>query len=215
MAGLDAGVVLSDVLKTHAACPSLAYWLRATAMVPLALAVLFAVRCVGVGGLQQGGCAEGPARGPSLRCSLLVGLASKGGSTAGSRRMAAARPPARPPPPAPSPRRVHLLHKGAAQRAAGYEPHEGDVEWTPASTLLYPALCSFAGVAAGVFGVGGGIIKVGSGGADRGGTEGTRSPALPRYRCTDVGCTGAACVKLTGSRPAPGAPAPGSIVACT
>jgi hypothetical protein len=29
----------------HARCPSLAYWLRATAMVPITLAALFAVRC--------------------------------------------------------------------------------------------------------------------------------------------------------------------------
>lgn len=38
-------MVGSDVLKMHARCPSLAYWLRATAMVPITLAALFAVRC--------------------------------------------------------------------------------------------------------------------------------------------------------------------------
>ena len=35
----------------------------------------------------------------------------------------------------------------------------GDVNWDSHSTLLYPGLCTFAGVCAGVFGVGGGIIK--------------------------------------------------------
>lgn len=59
----------------------------------------------------------------------------------------------------PAGRRTYLLKKGAAQRASGHELLEGDVEWTPGSTLLYPALCSFAGLAAGIFGVGGGIIK--------------------------------------------------------
>lgn len=33
------------------------------------------------------------------------------------------------------------------------------MEWTAKSTLVFPALCSFAGLAAGTFGVGGGIIK--------------------------------------------------------
>ncbi len=66
-----------------------------------------------------------------------------------------------PPPVAFSSRsRSYLLRKDRAQRAAGYEPLEGDVQWTPRSTLLYPALCTFAGLCAGVFGVGGGIVKV-------------------------------------------------------
>jgi Sulfite exporter TauE/SafE len=38
-------------------------------------------------------------------------------------------------------------------------PEEGDIEWTPRTTLSYPAACSFAGVIAGMFGVGGGIVK--------------------------------------------------------
>ena len=43
---------------------------------------------------------------------------------------------------------------------AGYAWQEGDVEWTPKSTLLYPAICSVAGLVAGMFGVGGGIVKI-------------------------------------------------------
>ena len=94
-----------DLLKSQVPCPSLAYWLRATAMAPVTLLALLAVR-------------------------------------------------------------AFLLRKSAAQRAAGYAPLEGDVEWTPRSTLLYPALCTFAGLAAGTFGVGGGIVKVRRGRAD-------------------------------------------------
>lgn len=56
--------------------------------------------------------------------------------------------------------RLYMLRKGARQRAAGYERLEGDVAWTPRTTLLYPLVCSAAGLCAGVFGVGGGIIKV-------------------------------------------------------
>ncbi|WIA12168.1 hypothetical protein OEZ85_012240 [Tetradesmus obliquus] len=35
----------------------------------------------------------------------------------------------------------------------------GGIHWTPRNSLLYPALCSTAGVVAGLFGVGGGIVK--------------------------------------------------------
>lgn len=34
------------------------------------------------------------------------------------------------------------------------------VTWTPRTTVLYPAICSLAGLVAGMFGVGGGIVKV-------------------------------------------------------
>ncbi len=34
------------------------------------------------------------------------------------------------------------------------------VAWTPRNTVLYPAACSIAGLVAGMFGVGGGIVKV-------------------------------------------------------
>lgn len=41
----------------------------------------------------------------------------------------------------------------------GYRYVEGDVEWDPRNTLRYPAICFFAGFFAGLFGVGGGIVK--------------------------------------------------------
>ena len=46
-----------------------------------------------------------------------------------------------------------------AQLKCGYEFVEGDVLWDNRATLLYPALCTAAGVLAGLFGVGGGMIK--------------------------------------------------------
>jgi uncharacterized membrane protein YfcA len=33
------------------------------------------------------------------------------------------------------------------------------VEWNSVTTLTYPAVCSIAGLIAGMFGVGGGIVK--------------------------------------------------------
>lgn len=41
----------------------------------------------------------------------------------------------------------------------GLVPEEGDIIWTPRTTLTYPAMCSIAGIVAGMFGVGGGIVK--------------------------------------------------------
>lgn len=41
----------------------------------------------------------------------------------------------------------------------GFEYVEGDVEWTPLNTIRYPCICFFAGFFAGMFGVGGGIVK--------------------------------------------------------
>ncbi len=57
---------------------------------------------------------------------------------------------------------LHLLQLRAWYfcQEAGYAWQEGDVEWTPKSTLLYPAICSVAGLVAGMFGVGGGIVKI-------------------------------------------------------
>lgn len=40
-----------------------------------------------------------------------------------------------------------------------YRYVQGDVEWNPTNTLRYPAICFFAGFFAGLFGVGGGIVK--------------------------------------------------------
>ena len=39
-----------------------------------------------------------------------------------------------------------------------YRYQSGDVEWNPGNTALYPALCIFAGICAGMFGIGGGIV---------------------------------------------------------
>ena len=40
----------------------------------------------------------------------------------------------------------------------GHVPLEGDLHWDRRTTALYPALCVFAGVAAGLLGIGGGMV---------------------------------------------------------
>ena len=40
-----------------------------------------------------------------------------------------------------------------------YRYTEGDVEWNPSNTVRYPCVSFFAGFFAGLFGIGGGIVK--------------------------------------------------------
>ena len=42
--------------------------------------------------------------------------------------------------------------------ALGFEFHDGDVQWSLRNTLLHPCLCFLAGVAAGLLGIGGGLV---------------------------------------------------------
>jgi len=55
--------------------------------------------------------------------------------------------------------RQYLMRKRQLRLEAGYDWRAGDVEWNSVTTLTYPAICSMAGLIAGMFGVGGGIVK--------------------------------------------------------
>lgn len=55
--------------------------------------------------------------------------------------------------------RRYLLWKAAVKDAVGLTPEVGDIKWCPDTTIKYPLVCSMAGLIAGMFGVGGGIIK--------------------------------------------------------
>lgn len=55
--------------------------------------------------------------------------------------------------------RRRLLHKVALKQECGVPAAYGDVKWNPRTTLVYPAVCSLAGICAGLFGIGGGIVK--------------------------------------------------------
>jgi uncharacterized membrane protein YfcA len=55
--------------------------------------------------------------------------------------------------------RSHLIKAWKNKRRLRYKYLEGDVEWNERNTIVYPLLCIFAGMCAGLFGVGGGIVK--------------------------------------------------------
>ena len=55
--------------------------------------------------------------------------------------------------------RRYLLQRYHRKQACGYTYVEGDIQWTAKATLLYPGVCCAAGFFAGMFGVGGGIVK--------------------------------------------------------
>ena len=55
--------------------------------------------------------------------------------------------------------RSKLIQKWKFKQCIKYCTVEGDIEWNEHNTILYPLLCSFAGLFAGLFGVGGGIVS--------------------------------------------------------
>jgi len=55
--------------------------------------------------------------------------------------------------------RCHLVNMFHRKKECQYEYMEGDVEWNEWHTIKYPLICSIAGLCAGMFGIGGGIVK--------------------------------------------------------
>lgn len=55
--------------------------------------------------------------------------------------------------------RSELIEKWKLKRRVNYKFIAGDIEWNEKNTIIYPSLCFFAGFFAGMFGVGGGIVK--------------------------------------------------------
>ena len=55
--------------------------------------------------------------------------------------------------------RFHLLKRHLCKLHAGYEFLACDIQWDERTTLVFPSICCLAGFFAGMFGVGGGIIK--------------------------------------------------------
>ncbi len=53
----------------------------------------------------------------------------------------------------------YLVKRYERKEACGYEYVDGDIKWDSYATTLYPAICALAGFFAGMFGVGGGIVK--------------------------------------------------------
>jgi uncharacterized membrane protein YfcA len=55
--------------------------------------------------------------------------------------------------------RSELVAEHHAREAAQFPFVEGDVRWTERNTIIYPLICIIAGLFAGMFGIGGGIVK--------------------------------------------------------
>lgn len=54
--------------------------------------------------------------------------------------------------------RQQLISEWERKKAVKYRYQSGDVEWTPYNTVFYPLVCVFAGLCAGMFGIGGGLV---------------------------------------------------------
>ena len=55
--------------------------------------------------------------------------------------------------------REKVMEKWRTKARLGFKYIPGDVEWNESNTIKYPGFCFFAGFFAGMFGVGGGIVK--------------------------------------------------------
>eukprot|EP00957_Ditylum_brightwellii_P103470 7884427-Ditylum_brightwellii.AAC.1 len=55
--------------------------------------------------------------------------------------------------------RDYLVKRYELKKRVGYEYVEGDIQWDERATIVYPIVCAAAGFFAGMFGVGGGIVK--------------------------------------------------------
>jgi Sulfite exporter TauE/SafE len=55
--------------------------------------------------------------------------------------------------------RQYLLRKFEQKRRCQYPYVDGDIQWNAKATIAYPVVCCMAGLFAGMFGVGGGIVK--------------------------------------------------------
>uniref|UniRef100_A0A7S3K149 Uncharacterized protein n=1 Tax=Aureoumbra lagunensis TaxID=44058 RepID=A0A7S3K149_9STRA len=55
--------------------------------------------------------------------------------------------------------RNYLVARTADKDRLGYNYVDGDFHWDATSSLKYPAICFFAGMCAGLFGIGGGIVN--------------------------------------------------------
>eukprot|EP00466_Bigelowiella_natans_P018555 jgi/Bigna1/90693/estExt_fgenesh1_pg.C_760101 len=55
--------------------------------------------------------------------------------------------------------RSQLIKEYHKKEEIGYVYAQGDVRWNEKATVVYPGICAFAGLFAGMFGIGGGIVK--------------------------------------------------------
>jgi len=55
--------------------------------------------------------------------------------------------------------RIYLVNRYETKKRVGYQYVQGDIQWDSRATVVYPGICCAAGFVAGMFGIGGGIVK--------------------------------------------------------
>ena len=55
--------------------------------------------------------------------------------------------------------RMYLMKRTKIKEEINYPYIEGDIVWDGRATIVYPVICALAGLCAGMFGIGGGIVK--------------------------------------------------------
>mmetsp|Transcript_12447 Transcript_12447/g.29175 ORF Transcript_12447/g.29175 Transcript_12447/m.29175 type:complete len:540 (+) Transcript_12447:77-1696(+) len=55
--------------------------------------------------------------------------------------------------------RNYLVKRNEMKERVGYKTVHGDIKWDARATIVYPSICCLAGFFAGMFGIGGGIVK--------------------------------------------------------
>lgn len=55
--------------------------------------------------------------------------------------------------------RSYLVNRYMIKERVGFKYVEGDIKWDGRATIVYPSICCLAGFFAGMFGIGGGIVK--------------------------------------------------------
>ena len=56
--------------------------------------------------------------------------------------------------------REYLVVTTRQRKRLGYRYADGDIQWDERATVVYPSICIGAGLCAGMFGIGGGIVQV-------------------------------------------------------
>ena len=151
LTALFAWLLVTGAVKDVVRCGSAAFWALTLSIAPLVAAVMAVVRRRLIG--KQRLKADVRALCPALRAAPPVSSCLMPSPKTCIGRAALC------------PRRCEPCDSrtrgtlGVATMQVGLVPEVGDINWTPRTTLTYPAACSCAGVIAGMFGVGGGIVK--------------------------------------------------------
>lgn len=140
---LSAWVVISDTSKVATVCGSPLYWLIVLSIVPpCGLATLLVRQWLLAKTAVKEGAAAAAAVAAQPYSAGLAGCGAMGVVQHELPEYEAASPPPR------------AAAAAAAAAQCGKATPSGGIHWTPRNSLLYPLLCSAAGIVAGLFGVG-------------------------------------------------------------